>query len=204
MKKNAYCFDFDGTLTIQESIPLLSRSMGLEEEVALITDLTMKGLIPFDSSFKLRIALLAKLSQTEVHEIIEKIKINTKIYDFIQENKEDCFIVSSNLDFFIKLYVDEHIGCKLYSSEAEIVDGDLKGINKIIKKEDAIKELQKEYENVIAVGDGANDISMLKTADVGIALQNHRELSQDLVQASDYVASGEQELINILKTFSNN
>src|SRR5690625_19018 len=52
--KTAFCFDLDGTVTTQEILPLISKEVDLHEEINLLTQLTLDGLIPFQNSFKLR------------------------------------------------------------------------------------------------------------------------------------------------------
>ena len=50
----AFCFDLDGVVTSQELLPLIAEELGYYEEIKALTDATIKGIIPFESSFRLR------------------------------------------------------------------------------------------------------------------------------------------------------
>lgn len=65
--RTAYCFDLDGTLTRQELLPLIASSVGLEDEIEVLTQATIDGFLPFDKSFKLRVRLLRDANLEWIH-----------------------------------------------------------------------------------------------------------------------------------------
>ena len=111
MRKTAYCFDLDGTITLQEILPLISRKTGMYEEIALLTDVTMKGLIPFESSFKLRVKLLSSIPISTVQDIVSKVVLQQRLISFIRENAESCYVITGNLDVWVK-QLEPRLGCK--------------------------------------------------------------------------------------------
>ena len=56
-----FCFDFDGTVSSAEALPRLAKEADIEEEMATLTEITMKGILPFAQSFRLRVKLLSML-----------------------------------------------------------------------------------------------------------------------------------------------
>src|SRR5690554_175911 len=117
--RTAFCFDLDGTLTKEEILPQIARKLGIYEEIDLLTNITMQGLITFDKSFKLRVKLLSSIPISEVKKIVDGIIIDENLQNFIQKHKENCFIVTGNLDVWVKDFIQEKYGCKFFSSIAE-------------------------------------------------------------------------------------
>lgn len=92
------------------------------------------------------------------------------------------------------------ICCKYYSSEAYYEKEKFLGIKNIISKPKIINKLKKDYGIVIAIGDRVNDIEMFKEADISIAYGGVNELSESLINVSDYVVYSEDGLCKILNT----
>lgn len=100
--KTAFCFDLDGTITSQEILPILAKEVDLYDEISTLTKVTMDGLIPFEKSFKLRVRLLSDIPISRVQTVIDGIELQKDIINFIKNNKDDCFIVTGNLDIWIE------------------------------------------------------------------------------------------------------
>ena len=96
--KTAFCFDLDGTLTKEEILPQIAKHVDLFEEIDLLTNITMDGLITFDKSFKLRTKLLSTIPISIVKKTIGKIRIDYDLKKFVNENRNDCYIITGNLD----------------------------------------------------------------------------------------------------------
>ena len=78
--KTAYCFDLDGTLTRQELLPLIASSIGLEDEISVLTEATINGVLSFDKSFKLRVRLLRDAKLEWIHSaLIEQVEFDLDI-----------------------------------------------------------------------------------------------------------------------------
>jgi phosphoserine phosphatase len=196
--KTVFCFDLDGTVTRQEILPALASEIALTEEMALLTSLTIKGSIPFESSFRLRCRLLREVPVSRVREIIADIALSPAIVSFIQENRDRCAIVTGNLDVWVGGLI-ERLGCRYFSSVG-IAGGDrLLDLGQILKKSQAVKELRAQgFQRVIAIGDGFNDIPMFESSDIRIAFGGVHPPASEIVQLADYVVHGENSLCRLL------
>jgi phosphoserine phosphatase len=175
------CFDMDSTLIKTEVIDELADRAGVGEEVRAITEAAMRGEIDFSESFKQRIALLKGLDESVMREVAETLPIMDGAQRLMAILKKCGFkiaILSGGFSYFgnyLKRLFDVDY---VYANELEIVDGKLTGrhLGDIVdgrRKAELLKliaQVEKiELEQVIAVGDGANDLPMLNLAGLGIA-----------------------------------
>lgn len=175
------CFDMDSTLIQAEVIDELARKMGVYEQVSSITEAAMRGDIDFNDSFKQRIALLKGLDESVLQEVAEALPITEgaeRLFKTLKKYGYRTAILSGGFTYFgnylkNKLEIDY-----IFANELEIKEGKLTGkhIGEIIdgeKKAELLKLIAfKEdihLEQVIAVGDGSNDLPMLRIAGLGIA-----------------------------------
>jgi len=198
--RTAFCFDLDGTVTSQEILPRLSKEMDLFDEITVLTTATMQGLLPFSSSFKLRIKLLGQISISRVNEIILDIQLQPKVRDFIIRNKERSFIVTGNLDVWVDKLIAKKLGCQSFTSKANTLGDKLLGINEIIDKGKVINTLKKRFDRIVVIGDGINDVPMFEEAHIKIAHGALHRPAKILIQQADYITYSEEELCNILNT----
>lgn len=86
-----------------------------------LTEATMRGEIPFKSSFLNRVELLKEIDVSEVSSIVSSIPLNEGIADFIRQNKDRCFVLTGNLDVWINGLMDK-LGLKnhVYCSKANV------------------------------------------------------------------------------------
>ncbi len=194
----AFCFDLDGTLTREEILPKISKKIDLFEEIELLTNITMQGLITFDKSFKLRVKLLSSIPISTVKEIVSQVAVDKSTQKFIQENKDNCFIVTGNLDVWVEQFIAANYGCGYFSSKANHESDELIGLKSILYKEDAIKKIRENFDVIVAVGDGMNDCSMFDLADIGIAFGGVHEPVSTLLKMSDYVVYDSNSLCTVL------
>ena len=201
LKKVAFCFDLDGTVTMKEILPIIAREVDLYEEISILTDATMKGLIPFESSFKLRVRLLSSISISAIQNIVFDVPLNPDIQKFIQENKTNCYIVTGNLEVWVGKLIEEVLGCKYFSSTTNVENNEIQSIKKVLNKGDVISLLRKEYDTIITVGDGMNDCAMFEKADIGIAYGGIHNPVDSLIDLSNYVVLNSKSLVNLLNNF---
>lgn len=201
--KIAFCFDLDGTLTSEEILPQIARELQIYEEIDLLTNITMQGLIAFDKSFKLRVKLLSSVPISRVKQIVNEINFDKHLSDFVVRNKEHCYIITGNLDVWVDEFIQKNYQCKFYSSLAAYDKDELKGIKKIITKADVIEQLRKEYDFIVAIGDGMNDCSMFEKADKGIAFGGVHQPVESLIQSSDYIIYDAKSLVTLLESLKN-
>lgn len=199
--KTAFFFDLDGTVTRQEILPLLSKEVGLYPEMQIFTDATIRGLIPFDSSFKLRCKILNDIPISQAREIIGKVALNERLVDFIRRNSSHCFIVTGNLDVWVAGLL-EHIGIEYFTSIADCEGDRLIGVKHILNKADAVIDIKERgvFDRIVTVGDGMNDVDMFSEADVKISYGGVHEPVQTLIQMSDMVVYTESALCRTLST----
>jgi HAD superfamily phosphoserine phosphatase-like hydrolase len=197
--KKKYCFDLDGTITAQELLPLMATELDLYEEISALTQATIKGLIPFEQSFKLRCKLLSDIPIKKIQELAENVKLNQAIVEFIRDNKDNSYIITGNIYEWIKPIVDK-LGCKVFCSQGKFNNGKLSGLEKIVNKGEVIKGLRKSGESIISVGDGMGDVLMFEESNVSIAFGGVHEPIETLLKVSNYLVYEESSLCRLLNT----
>ena len=184
-------FDMDSTLIDAEVIDELAKEAGVGQQVAEITEAAMQGKLDFKQSFEQRLALLEGLDASVLPKIAQRLQLNEGAEHLISTLKKLGYktaIVSGGFSFFGE-YLQEILGVDyVYANQLDIENGKVTGRVKgdIIdgqRKADLLRELAERdglmLEQVIAVGDGANDLPMLDIAGLGIAFR-----AKPLVEAS--------------------
>ena len=192
-------FDMDSTLIDAEVIDELAIEAGVGEQVAAITEAAMQGEIDFKQSFTQRMALLKGLDTSVLQSVAERLRLNEGAEHLISTLKKLGYktaIVSGGFTFFGE-YLQQRLGVDyVYANQLDIKDGLVTGqvSGDIIdgqRKAELLREIaEKEglkLQQVIAVGDGANDLPMLGIAGLGIAFR-----AKPLVKAS-----AEQSISNL-------
>lgn len=198
--RTAFCFDLDNTITRQEILPVLAHDLGLAEDMAALTRLTMDGLLPFDSSLRLRCEILKQVPLARARSLVAAIPLEHSIVRFIAERAADCFVVTGNLDVWIEDLL-HGLQCRAFTSEAEHADGRLTGLRRIVDKAAVIGTVRSlGYGRVVVAGDGMNDVPMLEAADVAIAFGTVRAPAPAAVAASRYVVYSGEALCRLLHT----
>lgn len=197
--KTAYCFDLDGTVTSAEILPLIAQKAGIFEEMQVLTEATLKVILPFEKSFRLRCKLLADVPISVVHDVVRAVPVDPEIHAFITAHSSQCFILTGNLDVWMKPLF-EALGCKAHSSRAESQGDRLGALTSVLHKGDAITAIRKDFDRVIAIGEGFNDISMLECADIGIAYGGVHDPMPDVIDVAQYVVTNGRGLCRLLST----
>ena len=176
-------FDMDSTLIEAELIDELAKAAGVGEQVSAITERAMRGELDFASSFRERLALLEGLEEKSLEHIAGTLKVSEgaeHLIDTLKSLGYKTAILSGGFTYFAR-FLQQRLGLDyVYAHELDIVDGRLTGkvVGDIVdgdRKALLLKELASreglQLEQVIAVGDGANDLPMLSAAGLGIAFR---------------------------------
>ena len=198
-----FLFDLDSTITKEEILPTIASEIGEGEAMRSLTESAMMGEMPFRENFTERVKLLGKIPVSTTSKRVAQIQLNEGLVDFIQQNKEQCYIVTSNLDVWIKDLIDnigmnQHVFC----STANVENDKIIGIQNILDKEDALQNFENNF--TIAVGDGSNDYDFLRNANIGIAFGGIRNVGPSLFDICDYAVYTETKLCELLNLIKGN
>ena len=176
-------FDMDSTLIDAEVIDELAHEAGVGDQVAAITEAAMQGELDFKQSFTQRMALLKGLDASVLQSVAERLRLNEGAEHLISTLKKLGYktaIVSGGFSFFGE-YLQRRLGVDyVYANQLDIEDGVVTGLVKgdIIdgqRKAELLCQIAEReglnLQQVIAVGDGANDLPMLSIAGLGIAFR---------------------------------
>ena len=178
MSEYIFLFAMDSTITKEEVLPTIAHKINRNVEMRNLTEATMRGEIPFRTSFLRRVEILNNIPVSEVNSIVSDIPLNSHIADFIKKNKERCYVVTGNLDIWIsglmkKIGMENHCYC----SKAEVVNDRISKIISVADKELIVKQF---VQPMVVVGDGDNDSGMARVSDVAIGFGGVREIAPSL------------------------
>ncbi len=176
-------FDMDSTLIDAEVIDELAKAAGVGDQVAEITERAMRGELDFTASFRARVALLKGLDENVLEEIATRLRLNEGAERLVTTLKKMGYktaILSGGFNYFGQ-YLQQKLGIDyVFANELEIRDGKVTGdvVGHVVdgqRKAALLREIAAKecisLEQVIAVGDGANDLPMLSIAGLGIAFR---------------------------------
>lgn len=188
-------FDMDSTLIEAEVIDELAKEHGVGEQVAAITERAMRGEMDFKASFAQRVNLLEGLPETALENVASRLRLTEGAEHLIGTVRRLGYrtaILSGGFTYFGKR-LQQQLGIDyVHANELEIINGKVTGrvIGTVVdgqRKAQLLQELARQegivLEQVIAVGDGANDLPMLSIAGLGIAFRAKPLVKQSAKQA---------------------
>ena len=190
--KGLCVMDVDGTLILEEVIDLLGREVGREEEIAQLTSRAMRGELDFESSLRERVALLEGLPVSVFDKVFNSIHLSPNVQEFIsilQKNGILVGLVSGGFKPIVERLAKSLDIAYFSANQLEVKSGFLTGklvgqiISPQIKKETLEQwreELKLSKDRTVAIGDGANDLLMLKSAWLGIAFCAKEVLKKEI------------------------
>ncbi|MDF9435478.1 phosphoserine phosphatase SerB [Chromohalobacter israelensis] len=177
------CFDMDSTLIQAEVIDELARRHGVYDEVAAVTERSMRGELDFQQSFRERMAKLEGLDESVLRDIAENLPLMDGVERLMTHLKRLGYrtaIISGGFTYFAH-YLQERLGFdEVHANELVVRDGKITGevrepIIDADRKAWLLGEIARRQglapQQTIAVGDGANDLKMLESAGLGIAFR---------------------------------
>jgi phosphoserine phosphatase len=188
--KRMICFDMDSTLVTMEGIDEMARKMGVHREVARITDKAMRGDFDFEESLRQRVAMLKGMHLDDVMEIRNQMNLSQGAEELLTTLKWLGFklgIVSGGFDIFADLLKEKFNLDFAFANRLEIENGTLTGkvqgdIVTAAQKARLVNRVACDagipLDQVVAVGDGANDALMLTQAGLGIAYNAKKTLDR--------------------------
>ena len=174
--------DMDSTIIENECIDEIADVVGVGDKVASITERAMRGELDFEEALRERVAMLAGLPEARLQEIYdERIRLTKgarAMTDALHAAGATCVLVSGGFTFFTSRVAEAAGFDAQHANELDIEDGRLTGrvIEPILGADAKVEALQRyarelgvERSQIAAIGDGANDIPMIREAGIGIA-----------------------------------
>lgn len=180
-QKKLVVFDMDSTLIKNECIDLIAKKAGVEPLVAQITERAMRGELDFTASLKERVSLLKGVPDTIYEELKSQIVFTPGAHELCSRLKSlgiKTAVLSGGflpLATWVKgqLGLDYAFANVLESSDHQLTGRTLGTIVDGKRKAELVKEIAREnqvvLEDVLAVGDGSNDLPMMSVAGFGVA-----------------------------------
>ncbi len=179
--KRLVVLDVDSTLIQGEAIEMLAASAGRLAEVAELTDRAMAGDVDFATALSSRVATLAGLDASHLDRMNEELQLTPGARTFVRTLRRLGYRTAIVSGGFTS--VTNHLKTSLgidyaHANQLEVVDGKLTGrtIGPVVDrraKANYVRQVAASegipLDQVVAVGDGANDLDMLSTAGLGIA-----------------------------------
>ncbi len=202
-------FDLDNVIIDGEAIDEIGKLANVENEIAEITEKAMQGEIDFETSIKDRVKLLEGTSIEDIQKVADELPLMNGAEETVKALKDEDLkvaVISGSFDVVADVIKDKLGLDYIYTNSFIVDDGKLNGevegplvsgtkldvLNDLVSNEDI------SLEEVVAVGDGANDISMIEAAGTGIAFN----AKPSVKEIADIVVD-EKDLTKVLEEINN-
>ena len=196
-----FLFDLDGTITSQETLPLIAGHFGVTGEIDQLTRQTIVGNIPFIESFIRRIHILGKFPASEINELLGNVPLYPQVHEFIRSHAGACFIVTGNLETWVGRLAAK-VGCPCFASTGLIENDRVVKLSSILRKESIVEQMKSKGHKVVFVGEGNNDMEAMRLADVSIAVGLTHWPAPGVLSIADYAVFSEDALCRLLNQLS--
>ncbi len=197
-RKRLFVADMDSTIVQSETLDELAAKAGLGEQISAITLRSMRGEVPFEESLRQRVAMLAGLSVELMGDVVRELHLMPGARSLVRTLRANgCYtaLVSGGFTFATEPVAEL---CGFHEQRANLLlhtDGQLTGhVQEPILgrhgKLEALRELARTLELTLeqtcAIGDGANDLAMIKEAGLGVAFRGKPLVRAEAPYAIDH------------------
>ncbi len=179
-RKKVFLADMDSTIVTTETLDELADAAGIKPQIAAITERAMQGELDFHEALKKRVCLIKDLPETALKHTLNNTILSqgaTELLKTLKSNNVFTALVSGGFTYFTNA-IGNQLGFSVnHGNQLEIKNEKLTGnvISPILDKDSKLKFLEQytkqinvSLDNSVAIGDGANDLPMLKYAGLGI------------------------------------
>ena len=192
-RKKLLIADMDSTILKGETLDELAGKMGLKDKVADITDKAMRGKMDFHAALKARVEMLKGMKEEDIVQTIEDLSFNEGARTLVQTLKQNgvvTILVTGGFEQFGR-WAAEALGFDhVHANRLDIKNGVLTGgVKEPIldkhEKENLLVHYARIYgiddSHTMAVGDGANDLLMLRKAGIGVGFRAKPKVTRETV-----------------------
>lgn len=196
-KKKLLLSDMDSTLVAEETLAMGVSDPNKKNKLKKIVETSMRGEINFIESVTSQVEILEGMDLSDIENVVKDVTILKGAEETVKtmlDNGTHCVLVSGGFDMFTH-YLKEKLGFhETFENKLEIEDGKLTGnlilpicdehmkLEVLNKK---VKELGLTSDDVLAVGDGSNDVHMIMAAGSGVAI-NAKQFTRDAAEFNIY------------------
>lgn len=191
-QKKLLLADMDSTIASTETLDELAAYAGIKDKIAEITQRAMEGELNFHDALRERVGLLKGLKTTALRATLDETQLNPGAETFVQTMRKSgaaCVLVSGGFTFFTQDIADRcgfsfnhgnRLEIKHDALTGNVIDPILDKYSKVDFLEHYIKDLNLTTEDCLTIGDGANDLPMLKMAELGIGYHPKQTVKDDI------------------------
>jgi HAD superfamily phosphoserine phosphatase-like hydrolase len=189
-----YLFDLDSTITKEELLARIGTLNGTSELLRKTTTEAMLSNGSFSKSFIERIDLLSEIPLEEAQSIVETVPILEDLMNWIQSNNQCVYLVTGNLDIWLQKFLKKY-KLKAFTSKAILKDGKV-CVTEILDKVQVLGNFATN--EVVYVGDGSNDVEIMRNSDIGILTEIVHKAPTSLWDVADFAVKDEDALCKLL------
>ncbi len=191
-QKKLLLADMDSTIASSETLDELAAYAGIKDKIAEITQRAMEGELDFHTALRERVGLLKGLKTTALRATLDETTLNPGAEIFVQTMRKSgsaCVLVSGGFTFFTQNIADRcgfsfnhgnRLEIKNDALTGQVIEPILDKYSKVDFLEHYIKDLNLTTEDCLTIGDGANDLPMLKMAGLGIGYHPKAAVKSDI------------------------
>lgn len=197
-QKQLLLADMDSTIVTSETLDELAEFSGIKDKISEITARAMNGEIDFHSAVRERVGLLKGLETTALKATLKETKLSPGAKTFVKTMHKagaTCVLVSGGFTYFTQAIADicefdfnhgNTLGVENNALTGEVIDPILDKYAKVTFLQHYMRDLELSEEKCLTIGDGANDLPMLKMASLGIGYHPKDAVKEEITNCILY------------------